>query len=116
MNPNPAEAVTNSSNSQDSFVLPRVRAVLELIDDAMQRPSSQLKGEVEIAESRLVELRDHLIKTLRQAENRPAAQSHALETMNIALSLVVSIEYPAAGIHREALAEARDLLTRFLAD
>lgn len=107
----PAEGI--HGRSDDAAFARRISAILGLIEEARRLPASALKGEVEGIESRLVALRDELIVRQRMVEPPPAAQLPALMTINTALSLVVSIEYPSAGIHREALDETYKLLKKF---
>ncbi len=63
-------------------------------------------------ERAIVRLRDDLIERLRQdAASDEAPRLRALlERANIAISAVVGIEYPAAGVRRQLLEMARDAL------
>ncbi len=68
--------------------------------------------ELDVAERAIVRLRDGLIERLRQADASaeiPRLRG-LLDRANIAVSLVVGIEYPAAGIRRQLLEMARDVL------
>jgi hypothetical protein len=99
---------------EDSFVLESLRNILDMIEEALEKPAVELKIDVDAVENRLVRLRDHLIDThRRQTASQPFTQSSTLERINIALSLIVSIGYPGAGIYREGLEEARYLLRGF---
>jgi hypothetical protein len=74
--------------------------------------------EVDMAERAIVRLRDSLIDRLR-GENAPAETGRlraALDRVNVALSLVTGIEYPAAGIQEMPLKQARDVLKDLLAE
>ena len=68
--------------------------------------------ELDVAERAIVRLRDGLIERLRQeGASAEAPRLRALlDRANIAVSLVVGIEYPAAGIRRQLLEMARDAL------
>jgi hypothetical protein len=68
--------------------------------------------EVGMAERAIVQLRDSLIEQLRQ-EKTSAEVSRLralLERVNVAVSLVVGVEYPAVGIQQQPLEMARDVL------
>jgi flagellar motility protein MotE (MotC chaperone) len=89
---------------------------IRLLDDALRLPPAQLGQEVDEAEREIARLRDALIAQLRahQAANETELRS-TLDRVNAALSLVVSVEYPSAGIQRSALEQARDTLARIAA-
>lgn len=96
---------------EDPFVLVSIRAIMAMIEEALQKPPTKMKIDVDAVENRLVHLRDHLIaEHRRQSDPRTFLQSPALERVNTALSLIVSIGYPGAGIYRQGLEEARLLL------
>ena len=96
---------------EDPFFLQNVRTILDKIEEALEKPPTKMKIEVDAVENRLVRLRDHLIaEHRRQADPQTFSQSPTLERINTALSLIVSIGYPGAGIYRDGLAEARVLL------
>lgn len=100
---------------EDSFVLESIQNILDMIDKALEKPAVELKIDVDAVENSLVRLRDHLIDNhRRQTASQPFTQSSTLERINIALSLIVSIGYPGAGIYREGLEEARYLLRGFV--
>lgn len=100
---------------ENRFIFDLTREILGLINDAIDIPPVQLKNEVDVVENRLVDLRDELIDRLRaEMGNAPDSLRSVLDHVNMALSLIVSIEYPAGGIHREALEETRDVLKSLL--
>jgi len=88
------------------------------LEHALQVPAQRVGCEVDEAETLLVRLRDSLIDELRAQGNAPAAaqQRTALTRLNTALSLLVGVEYPAAGIQRSAIEQARDILKQILAE
>ena len=104
--------------NENPFVLQNVRTVLEMIEEALQKPPTKMKIDVDSVENRLVRLRDHLIADHRrhQSDSRAFVQSPTLLRINTALSLIVSIGYPGAGIYREGLEEARLLLHELIPD
>ena len=88
------------------------RRVAEMIDDALTKKPPALGEEVDEIERAVVRLRDGLIDRLRAATpgNGTSELRAALDRVNTALSLVVGVEYPLGGIHRQLLEQARDTL------
>jgi hypothetical protein len=74
--------------------------------------------ELDVAQRVIVRLRDGLIEQLRQGETSAEAPGlrGLLDRVNAAISLVVGVEHPAAGIRRELLEMARDVLKGALAE
>jgi hypothetical protein len=81
------------------------RSCLAQLEDALGRPPDQLGEEVDQVERELAVLRDQLIAELRTSGRRTG-----LDQVNAVLSLVVGLEYPAAGIQRNLVEQARDAL------
>jgi hypothetical protein len=79
------------------------------LEDALNRPPEQLGEEVDQVERELAALRDDLITELRASGHRAG-----LDQVNAVLSLVVGLEYPAAGIQRDLIKQARDALRTLL--
>lgn len=75
------------------------------LEDALGRPPERLGEEVDQVERHLAALRDELIAELRTSGRRTG-----LDRVNAVLSLVVGLEYPAAGIQRNLIEQARDAL------
>ncbi len=86
-----------------------VVASLDRLLEASPYPRFQELG---IAEQAIVRLRDDLIERLRQdgASDETPRLRGLLNRANIAISLVVGVEYPAAGVKRPMLEMARDAL------
>ncbi|MFZ0613845.1 MAG: hypothetical protein WAM73_16520 [Desulfobacterales bacterium] len=106
----------HSDRGLDRATLVLLRESVSAMDAAVATDSAKIKTEAEAAEERIVTLRDHLIEHLRQdVAGKAATLRPLLDQVNMALSLIVSIEYPAGGIHREALTEAREVLSGSLA-
>lgn len=75
---------------------------------ALDRPPSEVSSDMDRVEQGLARLRDRLIDGLHRA---PAgADRTALDRVNAVLSLVVAVEYPAAGIQRDLVTQAHDAL------
>jgi hypothetical protein len=88
------------------------RSCIAELQDALGRPPVQVSSEVDRVEQQLAGLRDRLILDLRRAPAGAAeADRTALDRVNAVLSLVVGVEYPAAGIQRNLLEQARDALS-----
>ena len=91
------------------------RHTVELIEQAQHEQPRHLSEDVDEAERAIVMLRDRLIERLR-SEPGATRERDALNSVNAALSLIVGVEYPAAGIQRKLLEQAaaalHDLLKR----
>jgi hypothetical protein len=89
-----------------------------MLDQALYHPPMQLGKEVDDVEQMVTRLRDTLIHHLRRNSTSSAAPRWraALARINMALSLIVGVEYPAAGIQRSSIEQARDTLAQMLAD
>jgi hypothetical protein len=74
----------------------------------LQKPPVELKSEVDDAERAVVRLRDELIERWRSEPQEPTGR--ALEQVNVALSLIVGLEYPMGGIERKLLEDAHHAL------
>jgi hypothetical protein len=93
------------------------RRAVALLEDALSKPPEALRAEVDEVERAVVALRDHLIARLRQTPQTPdPALRHALDQVNVALSLVVGLEYPVGGMQRDLIDQARATLTALLAE
>lgn len=75
-----------------------------------------LEQEIDQVECELVRLRDALIDRLRQRGASPVSgrRHSALEKVNIALSLILTVEYPVTAIQRSALEQAHQTLAAVL--
>ena len=105
--PNP----TSPMMAQDS-VTERCRQIAEKLDCSVSHHPREIEKELDEVERELVRLRDELIIQRRRED--PAAASkpgpRKLDHINVALSLVVAVEYPVTSIQRAALKQARDVL------
>ena len=89
---------------------------IDKLDRAMRLHPRELEKELDQIQRDVVRLRDQLIDRLRLPQASPASgKLHvALERVNIALTLIVGVEYPATSIQRSALEQARDTLKKVL--
>jgi hypothetical protein len=94
------------------------RRAIEAIDRAIPEPASELKQDVDVAERAIAELRDCLIRHLRRVPDGADSERRRriLDQVNVALSLVIGVEYPSGGIQRQQLEQARDVLRRARVD
>ncbi len=89
------------------------REAIELLTKALDESPERVGEDVDIAERHIAWLRDRLIDALRNDAAEASASGgrrEALGRVNVALSLVVGVEYPLAGIHRGPMKQARDVL------
>jgi hypothetical protein len=97
--------------SQDS-VTERCRQIAEKLDRSAKHAPREIEKEIDEIERELVRLRDELIIQSRRED--PAAASEPGQTklthINVALSLVIAVEYPVTSLQRAALEQARDVL------
>ena|ERR1051325_10838385 len=81
------------------------------IDHAKNLHPRELEKEADRLECEIVRLRDALIEHLRRSDvSSVAGRNAALEKINAALSLILTVEYPVTAIQRSALTQARDSL------
>ena len=117
-------SVTSPAGSPDALaksakaeMLQHLHAAVDALDQALSLPSTQIKEEVDVAERAVVRLRDAAIERLRgdsAAEDQPPLKA-ARHGANVALSLIASVEYPAAKIQRSKLESARGVLQGLVA-
>ena len=81
---------------------------IRLMDEALGKPATELKAEVDVVERTVAALRDQLIDRLRASPNEQTRKE--LDGVNAALSLVVGLEYPVDGVQRDMLKLARSAL------
>ncbi len=93
------------------FEAERQHAVAAL-DRALSGKPAEEKETVDVAERAVVHLRDALIEQLRnQSESSvdPTCRQK-LDQVNMAISLIGGVEYPAEGPQRKPLEQAREVL------
>ncbi len=86
-------------------------AAIAALERAHTAPPIQFTQETDFAMRSIVAIRDLLIAQVRAGDNTART---ALDQGNIALSIVVGLEYPAAGIMRENTVHARGALEQAL--
>jgi hypothetical protein len=88
------------------------------LEHALQVTPAELTEQVDVAERVVVRLRDSLIEWVRRdgSSVQRTRWLSALQRVNAALSLIVGVEYPAAGFQKSLLVQARDTLIALQAD
>ena len=98
--------------SPDS-ITERCRQIAAKLDRSAQHQPRDIEQEIDEVERELVRLREELIIQCR-GQGDPVGVSARGQTrlgqINVALSLVVAVEYPVTSIQRTALEQARDVL------
>lgn len=93
------------------------RQALEALDHVLGRPPAARLHEIDAAERLVVHLRDCLIERRRgAAADVSSTLSSALAQVNAAVSLLVGVEYPAAGAQEKLLEQARRVLQDLLTE
>ena len=91
------------------------RAATEKIERAMAKHGREFIREMDEVERMIVQLRDTLIDRLRRDE-ADGPNHAALERINNALSMIIGLEYPIAGIRRDTLEQVRNTLAGIAAE
>ena len=106
--PPPASPPKPSPTSDAAAPAGLCREALRHLQAALDQPPTALAAEVDLAECAIAAVRDALIDRWRA---HPSAQVRAaLDQTNVALSLVVGLEYPSGGLQRPLLEQAQSTL------
>ena len=102
----------------DQSLAVQMRQAIEKLTAAHEVPPRQVGRVIDDVENDVVRIRDALITRLRSDDAmQTRVQTRAmLDQVNIALSLLVGMEYPSAGVQRSLIEHARDALQRGLAN
>ncbi len=94
------------------------REAIAHLEQAYMAPPLQLTRDASAAGRIVVKLRDRMVEQLRQDGNGAETEKKkkALDRLNIALTLIVGVEYPSVGVRRKPIEQARDLLESILVD
>ncbi len=96
-------------------LIDQCQTAIEALERAETAPPLMVLREADLALRAAVNMRDTLIAQWRQGDLAAAARVRtALDRVNVALSLMVGLEYPSAGILRESAKQAHDLLSSLL--
>lgn len=89
--------------------------VLSELKDSFGLSPNQLGRRIDQIENKVVKIRNCIIDQYRK-EGRPPEKSvwrKPLDRINLALTLIASVEYPATGLHRSYLKDAEKVLEDF---
>ena len=99
------------SEDKPSFTK-RCRQIAEELERSATLHPREIQKKIEQIERELVTMRDELILHCRQEDGTAAPMQPQLEQVNVALSLVVAVEYPVTSIQRSALKQSHELLKK----
>jgi hypothetical protein len=99
------------SEDKPSFTK-RCRQIAEELERSATLHPREIQKKIEQIERALVTMRDELILHCRQEAATAAPMQAQLEQVNVALSLVVAVEYPVTSIQRSALKQSHELLKK----
>ena len=91
---------------------------IDRLKEAYDLPPARLTYQVDLAEKAVVQLRDILIERFRDIQKPSEGKEFGkiLEQVNLALSFITGIEYPAAGIRRSGIEETKKILEKLESD
>ncbi len=91
------------------------QTAIEGLERAQAAPPLMVLREADLALRAAIDVRDTLIEQLRHRDTPSATRVRAaLDRVNVALSLMVALEYPTGGIQREAAKQAHTVLKSLL--
>jgi hypothetical protein len=99
------------SEDNSSFTK-RCRQIAEELERSATLHPREIQKKIEQIERELVTMRDELILHCRQEDGAGGPMQAQLEQVNVALSLVVAVEYPVTSIQRSALKQSHELLKK----
>ena len=83
------------------------REAIRLLTDARNKPPAELKPAVDEVLHRIVALRDLLVERQRATQQpQRSVPGSSLDRVNVAVSLVVGLQYPVGGIERKLIDQA----------
>lgn len=90
----------------------RFDQTIVLLEELLKLEPYKRYQEVDVAERAIAQLRDVLIGKLRNMHDSPEKDGTraVLRRVNVVLSLIVALEYPATGIQQGPLQQAYDYL------
>jgi hypothetical protein len=94
------------------------RQVIEELERAAKLHARDIEKEIDQIQRDIARLRDALIDRLRHAkiDSDSGRREAGLDEVNIALSLIVAVEYPVTSIQRSVLDQAAQVLKKVLAE
>ncbi len=91
---------------------------IEVLDQAFEVPIGELESKVDQVERIVLGIRDRLIAQARATGQGPehSRLRKSLEQVNIAVTLLAGVEYPASGIQRNYMEQAKKTLKNIQED
>jgi hypothetical protein len=104
------------SGAEPVSLAEQCQKAMKEIDQAKDLQPRQLEEVIDHVQREIVRLRDALIEQLRARDLAPVSgrRHSALEKINVALSLILTVAYPVTAIQRSALKEAHDCLAAII--
>jgi hypothetical protein len=87
----------------------KINKIVRTLEAARSKPVTELETGLDEAQLMVVDLRDEYIENLRrEADNNVIRRS--LDQINMALSMIIGLEYPVGGFQREKIRRAEEVL------
>jgi hypothetical protein len=89
------------------------RKSIRLLRKGLDRPPAELQLDVDKVENLVAKVRDCFIERLRQDESHQTSRWRGpLNEINVAVSLIAAVEYPATGVNRVHTQEALEIIEK----
>jgi hypothetical protein len=89
------------------------RKSIQLLEQGLGRPPAELQLDVDKVENLVAKVRDCFIQRLRQDQSsRNSRWRGPLDEINVAVSLIAAVEYPATGVNRVHTEQALKIIER----
>ena len=87
------------------------RKSIQLLEKGLKRPPAELQLDVDKVENLVAKVRDCFIERLRKDQSAANSRWRApLDEINVAVSLIAAVEYPATGVNRVHTEEALKII------
>jgi hypothetical protein len=89
------------------------REAIRLLERGLDQGTTELQQDVDKVENLVAKVRDCFIERLREGRDHEHARWRALlDEVNVAVSLIAAVEYPATGVNRAHTTQALKILKR----
>ncbi len=89
------------------------RKSIRLLERGLDQETTELQQDVDKVENLVARVRDCFIERLREDRHHAHSRWRALlDEVNVAVSLIAAVEYPATGVNRTHTAQALEILKR----
>ena len=93
------------------------RKSIRLLQEGLDQPPAELQLNVDKVENLVAKVRDCFIERLREDEHQETSRwSDPLNEINVAVSLIAAVEYPATGVNRVHTQEALKIIEKIEKD